>query len=339
MTRPSLETRGHRRGNRDSVIAGAASFLPLPFLRPGIEQALARRLGRRVEIGEVSLSVLKGPGFSLSGVTIHEDPRAGIEPIAYAQTVDARIDLLGLLAGRRGFSSLRLGDATLNLVRTRAGEWNFQYLLNARLSDVPAIHLRGARVNLKFGQAKSVLYFDDADLDMSPGDQGSVDLRFSGAPARTDHPAQNFGHVFVRAAWIPSSLDRPLNVKVELEPSSLDGFAKLFGPGWFDLQGQVSLDAQLSGLPSQLAVTGELQLDEGRRSDFLPSRDGKWSIPYRGTLNLAEEKLELESVSPANAPDAIAQPPVAARLKAADLVDLAAVAGIARNQRGPARRR
>jgi hypothetical protein len=327
MTRPSLK--------RFLIIAGivviaggVAPFLPLPFLRPGIEQALARRLGRRVDIDQVSLSLFGGPGFSLSGVIIHEDPRAGIEPFAYAQSVDARVDLLGLLAGRRGFSSLRFGDATLNLVRTRAGEWNFQYLLNARLSDVPSIHLRGARMNLKFGQTKSVLYFDDADLDISPGDQGSLDLRFSGAPARTDRSAQDFGHLFVRASWIPASADRPLNVKVEWEPSSLDGLAKLFGRSWFDLQGQVSLNAQLAGTPSHLAVTGEVQLDEGRRSDFLPSREGKWDLPYRGTLDLMAEKLELESILNANAsnatpPNANADanvPPFAARLEAGDLL-------------------
>jgi hypothetical protein len=296
MKRPSLKRFLIIAGIVVVIAGGAAPFLPLPFLRPGIEQALARRLGRRVDIDQVSLSLFGGPGFYLSGVTIHEDPRAGIEPFAYAQSVDARVDLLGLLAGRRGFSSLRFGDATLNLVRTQAGEWNFQYLLNARLSDVPSIHLRGARVNLKFEQTKSVLYFDDADLDISPGDRGALDLRFSGAPARTDRSAQNLGHLFVRASWIPASADRPLNVKVEWEPSSLDGLAKLFGRSWFDLQGQVSLNAQLAGTPSQLAVAGEVQLDEGRRSDFLPSREGKWKVPYEGTVDLTAEALDLGNI-------------------------------------------
>jgi hypothetical protein len=327
MKRPSVKRVLIIAGIAVVIAGGVAPFLPLPFLRPGIERALARRLGRRVDIEEVSLSLFGGPGFSLSGVTIHEDPRAGIEPFAYAQTVDARVDLLGLLAGRRGFSSLRLGDATLNLVRTRAGEWNLQYLLDARLSDVPAIHLRGARVNLKFEQTKSVLYFDDADVDISPGEQRSLDLRFSGAPARTDRPAQDFGHLFVRASWIPSSPDRPLNLKVELEPSSLDGLAKLFGPTWFDLQGQVSLNAQLAGRPSQMALTGEAQLDEGRHSDFLPSREGKWSLSYRGTVDLLGEKLELENISDAgartDATDTAADkkvPPFSAHLEAAELL-------------------
>jgi hypothetical protein len=280
-----------------AVVGGALPFLPLNFLRPGIEQALAKRLGRRVEIDYVSLNLLTGPGFSLSGVTIHEDPRAVIEPFAYAQTVEARVDLLGLLAGRRGFSSLRFGDATLNVVQTSTGAWNFQYLLDARPSDPPAVHVRGARVNLKLGQIKSVLYFDDADLDVTPGSQGTLDVRFSGAPARTDRQAQNLGHLFVRGSWMPSVADRPLNLRVDLEPSSLDGLAKLFGRTWFDLQGQVSLNAQMSGVPSRMAVTGELQVDEGRRSDFLPNRDSKWRLPYRGTADLAAQKLELEGVA------------------------------------------
>ncbi|HEV2198212.1 MAG TPA: AsmA family protein [Bryobacteraceae bacterium] len=297
------------------VVAGAAlTLLPLNFLRPGIERVLAKRLGRRVEVDSVSLNLLTGPGFSLSGVTIHEDPRAGIEPFAYAQTVEARVDLLGLLAGRRGFSSLRFGDATLNLVQNGAGAWNFQYLLDARPSDPPAVHLRGARVNLKFGDTKSVLYFDDADVDVTPGNQGSLDVRFSGAPARTDRQAQNLGHLFVRGSWMPAVADRPLNLRVDLEPSSLDGLAKLFGRTWFDLQGQVSLSAQMSGVPSRMAVTGELLVDEGRRSDFLPNSDAKWKLAYKGALDLVGQKVALDSVADSKSS------PYAAHLEAANFM-------------------
>ncbi len=297
------------------VAAIAAPFLPLPFLRPTIEQALANRLGRRVTIDEVSLSLLAGPGFALSGVTIHEDPRAGIEPFIYAPTADARIDLLGLIAGRRGFSSLRLANTTLNLVKTDAGPWNFQYLLDRRLTDAPALHLRGTRVNLKVGQTKAFLYFDDADVDVSAGSQGSLDVNFAGAPGRTDRAAQNLGRVFVRGSWAPAAAERPLNISVELEPSAFDGIANLLGRTWFSLQGQVSLNAQLAGSPSRLTIAGEMQLDEGRRSDFLPNRDAVWKLPYRGTLDLAAGNLALETV-----PDPKGEGPLAAQLEAANVL-------------------
>jgi hypothetical protein len=282
-----------------AVVAAAcvAPFLPLPFLRPSLEQALAKRLGRPVDIDEVSLTLFTGPGFALSGVTIHEDPRAGIEPFVYAPTVDARVDWIGLIGGHRGFSSLRLADATINLVQTGAGAWNFQYLLEARLTDAPALHLRGARVNLKLGDTKALAYFDDADIDVSPGSQGVVDVSFAGVPGRTDRAAQSSARLFVHSSWIPASADRPLNIKVELEPSSLDAMAKLFGRTWFDLQGQVSLNAQLAGVPSRLAVAGEVQLDEARRSDFLPKPDAKWKLPFRGTMDLLAGKLELETAA------------------------------------------
>jgi hypothetical protein len=301
-----------------SVLLGAAivaPFLPLPFLRPTLEQALRTRLGRRVTIDEVSLSLLAGPGFALSGLTIHEDPRAGIEPFIYAPTADARIDLLGLIAGRRGFSSLRLANATLNLVKTDAGPWNFQYLLDRRLTDAPALHLRGTRVNLKVGQTKAFLYFDDADVDVSEGAQGALDVNFAGQPGRTDRAAQNLGRVFVRGSWVPTAAERPLNISVQLEPSAFDGIANLLGRTWFSLQGQVSLNAQLAGSPSRLTIAGEMQLDEGRRSDFLPNRDAVWKLPYRGTLDLAAGNLELENV-----PDPKGDDPVAAHLEAANVL-------------------
>ena len=57
----------------------ALPFAPVGFLKGPMERALARGLGRRVEIDGVSLTLFAGPGFSLSGVTIHEDPRAGID--------------------------------------------------------------------------------------------------------------------------------------------------------------------------------------------------------------------------------------------------------------------
>jgi len=140
--------------------AAAAPFLPLNFLRPSLEQALAKRLGRRIDIDQVSLTLFTGPGFALSGVTIREDPRAGIEPFIYAPTVDARVDWVGLIGGRRGFSSLRLVDPTLNLVKTPSGAWNVDYLIEARLANAPSLHLRGARVNVKIGDTKAAVYFD-----------------------------------------------------------------------------------------------------------------------------------------------------------------------------------
>ena len=297
-----------------AVTAAASLYVPLNFLRPGVERALGRGLGRRVEIANVYLAAFPAPGLSLDGVTIHEDPRAGIEPFAYVQTLEARLALLELSRGRLNFSSLRFGDASLNLVKTDEGPWNFQFFLDrapagaARGStpaELPSIKMRSGRVNFKFGQTKSVLFFDDADVDVSPGGGGSMELRFSGVPSRTDRSAQNFGHFFLRGTTVPAAQGQKMDLRVELEPSALDAVAHLFAPGGYAAPGVVALEAQITGVASRLAVTGELQFDQ---------RGGRTRLPYRGTLDLARQTLDLGSA--AQAPNL----PLSIHFHAADLL-------------------
>jgi hypothetical protein len=294
------------------IALGVAAYLfPADFIRAPIERALERSLGRRVEIGEVYFDLFTGPGFMLDSVTIHEDPRAGIEPFAYVETLEARVRVLSLFFRRLEFSSLRLGDATINLVKTDAGPWNFQLLLGASANSfaMPGIRMRGGRVNFKFGDTKSVLYFSDADFDVSPAGDGSVELRFSGAPSRTDRSAQNFGHFFVRGEWTGQRWD----MKVELERSALAELAQLLNSRDFGLHGIVAFEAELSGPPSHLAITGQLQIDDVHRWDLLP-QGGGWRIGYTGTLDLHGERLELSSTS--QTPD----PPLALQFRAWDFL-------------------
>ena len=283
-----------KRGIRRGIIAVVAiaalgvalPYAPVDFLKAPLERALERSLGRKVEVDAVSLTLFSGPGASLDGVTIYDDLRAGIEPFAYANTLDARISLRGLFRGRLEFSSLHLNDATFNLVKPDNAPWNFQMLLHQvtpEAASLPTIKVRGGRVNFKFAQTKSVLYFDDTDLDVSPGYGGAVDLRFSGVPARTDQSAQNFGHFYVRGTAAPS-----LSLRVELEPSALDAVARLFDSSSAGLKGVVALDAQLSGAPSALDVKGILQLEGA----------GEWRVGYKGKLDLVGQTLELDSTSP-----------------------------------------
>ena len=244
-------------------------------------------------------NLFTGPGFTIEDVTIHEDPRAGIEPFAYVGELEARVRLLSLFSRHLEFSSLRLGsDTSINLVKTDAGPWNFQFLLSsapAITGAMPAIKMRGGRVNFKFGETKSVFYFSDADFDVSPSGDGSVELRFSGAPSRTDQSAQNFGHFFVRGMWRGQHLD----MRVELERSALEEVARLLDQHAFGMHGVVAFDAQLSGPPSNLNIAGELAVDDLQRRDMPQRRGTAWHTGYQGTLDLHNERLVL-----ANAADA-----------------------------------
>jgi len=288
-----------------AVLAVVLPYLPADLLRPSIERALERGLGRKVEIGGVQLTLLPGPvprpGFTLKEVTIHEDPRAGIEPLAYVESLGASVRVWSLFQRRLEFSGLNLGDATINLVKTDAGPWNFQFLWGSGTADskrIPAIRMRAGRVNFKFGDTKSVFYFNDADLDVAPSDDGSVELRFGGAPSRTDRSTQEFGRFFVRGAAAPQS--QRLDFKVELERSSLEETLRWMDPRGFGVHGTVALEAELSGAPGHLDVAGQIQLADVHRLDLVPNEVGGLKLGFGGTLDLRGERLDLQTSADRN---------------------------------------
>ena len=280
------------------AIGLASLYLPLDFLRPAVTRALERSLGREVEVAHVYINLFGAPGFALENVTIHEDPRAGIEPFAYVPSLNVGVSALSLLRHHLAFSSLNLGDATVNVVKIDGGMWNFQLLPQRVGGDngaQPAIKMRGGRVNFKFGDMKSVFYFNDADLDVTPYGHGSWELRFGGAPSRTDRAAPDFGHFFVRGNWTSGSEPR-LEARVELERAAFDEISRLIDPRGFGVQGFVSLRTQISGAPSALQIAGELQMEEIHRWDLLP-RSGTWRLPLKGALDLGSQRMELATVA------------------------------------------
>jgi hypothetical protein len=284
------------------VLAVVVPYLPADILRPSIERAMQRGLGRRVTIGGLRLTLLPGPipqpGVTLDEVTIDEDPRAGIEPLAHVTSLGASVRVLSLFQRKLEFSSLNLSDATINMVKTDAGPWNFQFLLENGAADskrIPAIRMRSGRVNFKFGDTKSVFYFNDADLDVTPSEDGSMELRFGGAPSRTDRSTQEFGRFFVRGTAAPES--RRLDLKVELERSPLAETLRWMDSRGFDVHGTVALDAQLSGPPSHLDVAGQIQLADVHRWDLIPNEVGGLKLGFGGTLDLRGERLDLQTTA------------------------------------------
>ncbi len=281
-----------------AILAALAPYIPAAFLRARVEAALSRSLNRAIEIGDIRFTFfpagpVPGPGFALENVTIHEDPRAGIEPFAYMQELGASVRVLSLLGGSLELSGINLGNASINLVKTESGLWNFQYLLNGlKDASMPAFRMREGRVNFKFGDTKSVIFFNAADIDIAPGATGAMDLRFSGEPSRSDHTKQDFGRFFIRGT---SSAAGQLDLTIELQRSSLEETLRLMDPQGFGVHGILALNGRLTGPPEQLALTGTVDIGDIHRSDLLPKEGQAWKLPIQGTLNLSNERFDLES--------------------------------------------
>jgi hypothetical protein len=280
-----------------------------------IQSTLERSLNRKVKVGKVRFNVFTGPGFTVDNVEIGDDPSMGIEPLAYVDSLEARVKLESLWTRRLSFSTLRLKEPTLNLVKNDSGVWNFQ-LLHGVAGEFPAIQVRNGRIYFKFGDTKSVFYLSDSDLDVDPLGESRLDVRFSGQPSRTDQAAQTLGVLLARGIWKrPAGKEPELDIHAELEPSAISELARIIEGRGIGLHGVVASKAHIVGPISKLGVTGQLKLDDVHRWDLMPKGGGGWQLNYRGTLSIPAQRLELETAEKDNPGT-----PLVVRLRASDLL-------------------
>jgi hypothetical protein len=296
------------------VVGIAAPYIDAEGYHHRIVSALERALNRRVQAGKVRFNLFTGPGFTVENVQIADDASIGIEPLAYVESLEARVTLRTLWTRKLAFSNLKLHDPTLNLVQNEAGVWNFQ-LLETAPGVLPSIQVRNGRINFKFGDTKSVFYLSNSDLDIHPLDANRMDVRFAGQPARTDQAAQSFGMLLARGTWKRSAhSETELDVNAELERSAITELAKFFEGRGIGLHGAVSAEARISGPISKLAISGQIKLDDVHRWNLMP-KGGGWQLRYRGQLDLASQRLELETAEQEN-PGA----PVTLRYRASEIL-------------------
>ncbi|MBV9759301.1 MAG: AsmA family protein [Acidobacteriaceae bacterium] len=291
-----------------------------------IQRTLEASLQRRVHFSAVHFTLLSGPGLSLKDVTIDEDPRYGLEPFAHAAALEAHFRVDKLLRGQIRFTSLRLVEPSLNLVRDGSGAWNAMELIQrlsaprrAPLNLFPAFEISGGRLNFKGGTRKSTLYIADTDLSVYPERSGKLYVRFSGSPARTDRAGNGFGHLRGTANWYltpATSKSNQLEAEITIDPSNLSEFTTLVEGYDVGVHGTVSARAKVEGPATALQIKGELRLDDVHRWDLLPASGEDWRIGYRGKVDLLAQTLQLETV-PAEARETA---PVALQLRVKDFL-------------------
>jgi hypothetical protein len=289
--------------------------------RAQIQTALENALGRKVEIGEVTLHLLTGPGFQLQNVVVGEDPAFGIEPFAYMSSMQARLRLRTLWTGQIRVASLTLVEPSINLTKNAQGRWNFEGLFDragragktsfdsarSRMHGSPVyfpyIGIQDGRVNFKFGDYKSVFHFQDVEAALSPARdaQGRWGIRFAGRPARADHSLSGMGRM--RGEGELSTVERRLRLDLTLENSPMEYVLMLVYGRDFGLHGDLGAQARLSGAMSNVQVQGVLRLADIHRWDLLPAQDTRFSVPFRGRVDVPQQSLEMETGGPeASAP-------------------------------------
>lgn len=105
-------------------------LLDVNLYRDRIQTELQNRLGRQVQLGQMSLGIFP-PTFKVQNATIAEDPRFNsTKPFAEAAELDIQLKLLPLLHKQVQVASLRMVRPQVELIRAADGTWNFSSLAN-----------------------------------------------------------------------------------------------------------------------------------------------------------------------------------------------------------------
>jgi AsmA protein len=103
-------------------------FINVNKFKPTLETDLTSALGRKVQIGNLGLSILSG-SVTVDNLVISDDPSFSQTPFLQAKELKAGVALLPLIFSKQlDVRSFTIADPQVSLLRSPSGKWNFSSL-------------------------------------------------------------------------------------------------------------------------------------------------------------------------------------------------------------------
>lgn len=103
-------------------------FINANTFKPALESDLSGALGRKVEIGNISLSVFSG-GVTVDSFSVADDPAFSSSPFLTAKQLKAGVSLFPLIFSKRlEVKSFTIREPQVTLLRSSSGRWNYSSL-------------------------------------------------------------------------------------------------------------------------------------------------------------------------------------------------------------------
>ena len=108
------------------VLVLVAPFLiPVNQFRPTIEEKASAALGRKVEVGNLSLSLFTG-SLAADNLAIADDPKFSNSPFLTAKSIKVGVELLPLILHKDlVITNIVIDNPEVTLLRSPGGEWNY----------------------------------------------------------------------------------------------------------------------------------------------------------------------------------------------------------------------
>jgi len=215
------------------VLVLVAPFLiPVNQFRPTIEEKASAALGRKVELGNLSLSLISG-SLSADNISIGDDPKFSSSPFLTAKSLNVGVEILPLIFSKTlNVTGVTIDTPQVTLLHNGAGSWNYSSLGGAAAKNKAA---------KSSGSPSSAADLTIKKLDLKNG------IIIIGAV--NSQKRSTYDHVDVTASNVSMTSQFPVTVTADL-PSG----------GKFKLDGVVGpideADTALTPLTAKLNVSG-----------------------------------------------------------------------------------
>jgi AsmA protein len=110
------------------LILVAPFLIPVNQFRPAIEQKASVALGRKVELGNLSLSLISG-SLSADNITIGDDPKFSSSPFLTAKSLNVGVEIMPLIFSKTlNVTGVTIDTPQVTLLHNAAGLWNYSSL-------------------------------------------------------------------------------------------------------------------------------------------------------------------------------------------------------------------
>src|SRR5467141_2108947 len=225
-------------------------LIPVNQFRPTIEEKASVALGRKVELGNLSLSLISG-SLSADNISIGDDPKFSSSPFLTAKSLNVGVEIIPLIFSKTlNVTGVTIASPQVTLLHNAAGVWNYSSLggeaAKAQAKKAPAEKPSGAASAAEVSVNKLTL------------SDGRIIVGSTNSQKRS-----TYDHVNVTASDVSLTTKFPVAVTADLPNGGkfkLDGTA---GPVDEADTALTPLDAKLNVTGLDLASTGFLDSSAG----------------------------------------------------------------------------
>jgi len=273
------------------VLVIVAPFLiPVSQFRPIIEERASAALGRKVQLGNLSLSLISG-SLGAENLSIGDDPKFSQSPFLTAKSLKVGVEMAPLILSRTvNVTGITIENPEVTLLRNAAGAWNYSSLGGS------AAKSQKAKPAAKPAESGAPTEFSVKKLELK---DGKIIVGSTNSVKRS-----TYDHVDLTASDVSLASKFPIKVTADLPAGGklkLDGTA---GPVDEEDTALTPVNAKLNVSGLNLASTGFLDSAAGLQGlvdldATLASQKGE--AQTKGTAKLSKALL-VAGGSPASEP-------------------------------------